>query len=90
MNVLFINVVISFHNLTTKDVKNVNQILDERKRFITRIVHGGSSEDRVSIEFTGLVADLFSLIHALNKLSYITELRNIDKTKPMELIIKRD
>lgn len=87
MNVLFIDVV--FHNLTTKDVKNVNQILDERKRFITRITHSGGSEDRVSIEFTGLAADIFSLIHVLNKLSYITELRNIDKTKPMELIIKK-
>ena len=87
MNVLFINVVILFHNLTTKDVKNVNQILDERKSFITRIVHSGS-EDRVSIEFTGLAADLFSLIRVLNKRGYITELRNIDKTKPMELIIK--
>lgn len=87
MNVLFIDVV--FHNLTTKDVKNVNQILDERKRFITKITHSGGSEDRVSIEFTGLAADIFSLIHVLNKLSYITELRNIDKTKPMELIIKK-
>lgn len=87
MNVLFIDVV--FHNLTTKDVKNVNQILDERKRFITRITHSGGSEDRVSIEFTGLAVDIFSLIHVLNKLSYITELRNIDKTKPMELIIKK-
>ena len=84
------NVVILFHNLTTKDIKNVDQVLDERKSFITRITHSGGSEDRVSIEFTGLVVDLFSLIHTLNKLSYITELRNIDKTKPMELIIKRN
>ena len=84
------NVVILFHNLTTKDIKNVDQVLDERKSFITRITHSDGSEDRVSIEFTGLVADLFSLIHTLNKLSYITELRNIDKTKPMELIIKRN
>lgn len=88
MNVLFINVNILFHNLTTKDEKNVKQILDERKGFITKIDHSGS-EDRVSIEFTGLAADLFSLIRVLNKYDYITELRNIDKTKSMELIIKK-
>lgn len=88
MNVVFINVNILFHNLITKDVKNVNQILDERKRFITKITHSGS-ENRVSVEFTGLTADLFSLIRALNTKGYITELRNIDRTKPMELIIKK-
>lgn len=87
MDVLFINVVILFHNLTTKDLKNVEQILDERKRFIT-IIH--SSEDRATIEITCAASVLFSLIVDLNAKEYITELRKIDKTKPMELIIKRN
>ena len=90
MNVLFINVNILCHNLTTKDEKIVNQILDERKKVITKITHKhNDSIDKISTEFTGLTADLFSLIRTLNTNGFITELRSIDKTKPVELIIKK-
>ena len=90
MNVLFINVIILFHNLTTKDEKIVNQVLDERKKIITRITHKYNDIiDKVSIEFTGLTADLFSLVRVLNTEGFITELRSFDKTKPVELIIKK-
>lgn len=86
MNELFINVTVLFHNLTTKELKKINKILDERKQFIT-ITH--SSEDSPIIEITCTASALFSLITDLNINGYMTEMMSIDKAKPMELIIKR-